>query len=448
MEKFKAVIASSTSHNESINEGIFNFHKLSQDDLKILNDFATLNRDYFRLEIRLDDGERYELPHSKIESTDTPTSCKISKLERPGVSTFITITGLKNSLNNELITSSKTIYFLGEFSAFSSRSCDILPLGTAIDYLQKKPASVETRNLVKDATGGKHLEHLDFWIPFNQPERSSDIYDCWIQHALYKTSILFCSEIWPDESGLKLVFIASQNLEIILRSDTPKTYDQNLIPEVANWILEVEREAGIRHTFLSARIANEHSKRNDSWPSLLSRVLKKAFNNARNDYKAHLHSKSADTLKAIGEIRKSIAEDSSKIVDRTHSLVSTLFRDIAIAVGTVSIKIMISNGSGNSRTETAMLLIFSAAWLAASLYFTIKTNYSYIISVAKSRFVWSRKVNTLIPISEFKELSSRPFKDSIKNYNHIRRLALCVYVTTIIFLLSMAASQLVHGATA
>ncbi|PPS32668.1 hypothetical protein BVY10_07235, partial [Pseudomonas amygdali pv. morsprunorum] len=137
-------------------------------------------------------------------------------------------------------------------------------------------------------------------------------------------------------------------------------------------------------------------------------------------------------------LRKIIAEESSKIIDRTHALTSTLFRDIAIAIGTVSIKILAVK---EASIESSFLLVFSVLWLAASLSITISTNRAYIISLTRSRFLWSKKVNYLIPISEFKDLSTRPFKDAVKAYNRSKSYAITIYTLTMAIMILMAISQ-------
>jgi hypothetical protein len=218
--------------------------------------------------------------------------------------------------------------------------------------------------------------------------------------------------------------------------------DNNKISEIANWVLEVEREIEIRQNLLASRIANEQIRSEETWPSLIKRTFSKVLENTKNDYKAHLHSKSSETLKIIADIRKSIAEESAKIIERTHALSSVLFRDIAIAFGTISIKFLAAKNKDDFKTELMFLLLFTACWLATSLYMTTSTNRLYILSLAKSRYFWSRKVNQSIPISEFKELSERPFRDAVKAYDKTRRQATSIYYSVIVVLLLIAISNL------
>ncbi|MEE4087051.1 hypothetical protein [Pseudomonas viridiflava] len=438
MEKFNEIIGKSLSVVENKNDALIKFSKLSKSDFEELNDFSEKYKDYFLLSIRTSEGERHCLPYNYDQLIEDTLNLKIQKLVRPGSAVFFSVDGLCQGLKDNLVQRCVTIYLTQAFSEFSSWSCCFKPWCIEEVSYKEKTLS-DPRNFIRDSTGGGLVEHLKFWILLKKPATEGLLYKAWQDVASPKSSLIFCSEIWKKDTTLNLIFSGTQKLEIeYSEQGTEKTFDHNTVASCANWILEVERETDIRHNFFSSRIAREYVRKSDRWPDLFNRVAARALDNAKNDYKAHIHSKSSETLKAISELRKTTAEESSKIIDRTHALAATLFRDIAIAIGTISIKIIISK---DSQTESLYLLIFSAFWLAASLTITLRSNRSYIIALTKSRYLWSRKVNSIIPMSEFKELSKRPFKDAVSAYNNARTQATFIYIVTIAFMIILALSQ-------
>ncbi|VVQ32174.1 hypothetical protein PS943_02747 [Pseudomonas fluorescens] len=446
MENFKSLLNKSKLSGENIDQAIFEITIESHNDIEEINNFASAQKEHFTLELKSDEGERYTLPHNNETTLNNQTlSLQIIKRNNSDFYVFFSEAGFASSLNSTKIQNKSRIYINAKFEEFSSKWCEFKQWNG--HYPQSTPSQKTTdpRKFIKDSSGGALIEHLEFWITQHQPLISSSTFETWLNTSLGKASLIFCSEIWKEPDALKLVFSGAQNLEITYDPRKDNSFliaDNKKISEIANWVLEVEREIEIRQSLLTSRIANEQTRPKETWPSLIKRTFPKVLENTKNDYKAHLHSKSSETLKVIADIRKSIAEESAKIIERTHALSSVLFRDIAIAFGTISIKFLAAKNKDDFKTELMFLLLFTACWLAASLYMTTSTNRLYILSLAKSRYFWSRKVNQSIPISEFKELSERPFRDAVNAYDKTRHQAASIYYSVILVLLLTAVSNL------
>lgn len=439
MERFNSLLRKSIKTIETQDQIIITLPPLSSEEISQINAFADEHKSFFSLEARNNEGDKYVLPEFNTSLNDIPLSLQVMKKQRHYSVVFFTTEGLFSSLKSDIVQKSSRVFLFFEFPEFSSRRCKFQTWSPSDEDISPNENLTDPRKFIRDSTGGGLIEYLEFWVLKSPPRINHDFYQKWLEAAAPYTSFIFCSEIWKKESSLNLVFTGPQKLEIPYTANNKTPLSANLkIMEAANWILDIEREVDIRHNFLSSRIASERFRKTESWLDLLNRIISRAFENAKNDYKAHLHSKSSETLKAIADLRKSIAEETSKIIERTHTLTSTLFRDIAIAIGTVSIKILTAK---DGDTISTLLLLFSAAWLGASLFITTKTNHAYIISLIKSRYLWSKKVNSLIPISEFKELSARPFREAISAYNKSRTYATIIYTSTIAFMLLLATSQ-------
>ncbi|MBI6949275.1 hypothetical protein [Pseudomonas koreensis] len=440
MEKINTILNKSQLKNENIEQALFSINSLSYEESIILNTFSDENSKNFRLMVTTEYGDEFKLPCTDHEQLNKPIDLLITKTPSCSEIYFFTLKGFENGLSHKSIDSRENIFINYEFEEFSSRTCKFKPWTKHEKNHSEERKSIDARKIIKDASSGELASNIEFWITHLEPHTPSNAYSLWLKKSIPKSSLIFCSEIWKENQSLKLVINGTKKLETEFDTNAlyPDSIQETKINEAANWMFDLEREVDIRHLLLTTRLSNQQIKASDNWLSFLSRTLPKCLENAKNDYKAHVHSKTSETLKAIADIRKIIAEESSKIIERTHALSATLFRDIAIAFSAISIRIITIPAQGNLETEKIILLLLSAGWLLTSLKITTKTNYLYIRSLTKSRFFWSRKVNTTIPISEFKELSKKPFKDAVSAYNNIRRVAEHTYFTSIFLLIFFA----------
>ncbi|PXX76578.1 hypothetical protein SAMN05660489_00172 [Pseudomonas sp. LAMO17WK12:I10] len=441
MEKINSLFSAANYINEHMDQALFSIENLNLETLKLLNNFAGRHSDFFTVEVTTEFGEHSVLPSTSPELLNQKIEILIKKTSLTNTAYFFSLQGFENGIALQKVETKKAIYINYEFEEFSSRTCTFKKWIQYPNTSFQETDNIDARKFIKDASAGELSKNIEFWIIKKEPIIKNDVYAAWIKNSIPKSSLLFCSEIWKEETSLRLIVNGSQKLETTLENthlSTIKTTAPECIYSSANWLLEIDREVEIRHQLLCTRISSQKIKSHEDWISFLHRTLPKNLENAKNDYKAHLHSKTSETLKAIADIRKIIAEESSKVIERTHALSATLFRDIAIAFSAISIRIISISNNSNLDHEKTVLLILSACWLATSLKMTTRANFLYIKSLTKSRFSWSRKVNTTIPISEFKELSEKPFKDAVQAYNQIRKLAEKTYLTAILLLIFFA----------
>jgi hypothetical protein len=60
-----------------------------------------------------------------------------------------------------------------------------------------------------------------------------------------------------------------------------------------------------------------------------------ALESARLLYKAHIRAGGKDTLKSLGDLRKSLTEDTQKILQQSRDLSSALWKDMALVISTL-----------------------------------------------------------------------------------------------------------------
>ena len=108
---------------------------------------------------------------------------------------------------------------------------------------------------------------------------------------------------------------------------------------VSAWLLESEREVENRHGLLAAEIARTSFR--DGNAVDMSGVLPAAFEGARIAYAFGVAQQSRDTLKALGDLRKTVSDDTAKMSETTRALgtaiVGAVFTNIALIVARLTL---------------------------------------------------------------------------------------------------------------
>ncbi|WP_312960827.1 hypothetical protein [Stutzerimonas nitrititolerans] len=423
-EKIKSISHRFEIKNETIDQVLIDLQIDELSKFRSLN--KTLDNSFF-ISKAVIDGDTLAFPIPEASFTGEEFQISINKKLPSHAAIFFSEKGFVHGLTNKAEIEKRTAIFIdANFESFETKTCKFEQLAN-LTTLHNKEApqkiNFNSRNIIKDATG-KHLQtNIEFWITQEAgPKQENSVYETWKKHSFNTLALMLCSEIWKSEEGLKLVFNGQQKREATFYGALESINDElfSIITKSCYWLAESERESDIRHALIISRIASHlKEEQKETWEHSLPKLLPYALNDARNDYKAHIHSKTAETLKAIAELRKAIAEETAKVVERTHNLSNTLFKDIALAFSVISIRALSLSSNGSLKHETSSLLAFSAIWMLFNLWTVTNTNSSYIRSLARSRFSWSRKVNHKIPTSEFKELSERPFKEAVNSYKRI-----------------------------
>ncbi|MBN9147947.1 MULTISPECIES: hypothetical protein [unclassified Nitrobacter] len=186
-----------------------------------------------------------------------------------------------------------------------------------------------TRVLGMNGPGG----HLGRWL-LRSPEGQvqDDALTPWRQRAGSRLLRAMAQEIEPDDRllfrGPPAARFTVSNLEEL----PPDRFAT--VQSVSCWLLENERELENRHGLLAAEIARDAVRDGDARD--LASVLVPALEGARIAYNFGVTQQSRDTLKALGELRKSVADDTAKLSETMRTLggavVGAVFANIGLIV--------------------------------------------------------------------------------------------------------------------
>lgn len=422
--------------NESLDAAIYK--PIDSRDLMLideLNSISGIENLGFNIEVIDVFGETFRPPLS-LDSIETVC---FRKIKIPETSFFFSQEGLIKNLDSGDIARSSQIYLAGSFKEFKTLSCDFRSWDFFLPETEQRQDGaerVDARKFVRDF-GGRliHQEHL-FWIkPF-----TSEPLDCfsekWLEIATPKAAILLFSEVVERDGDLLLVIKGNKNLEFVYTPTHNKiSLDQcQAIHKALNWVFEAPREAEIKHTLLFQRLSGEEVKSNDDWFSFLSRASSAALNSAKDDYKNHINIKTGDLLKAVTDIRKTVSDETNKIIEKSQGLTSGLLRDMSITIMIAGLRQTLISKNILTAEAAAFLVMATISWLTVNSYLTGYQNKLFIRSQIRFRRNWSKGLSSLITPGELNKISKRPFREAVKSYKSIRTRVNYIYAVMILLL--------------
>tara|TARA_R110000823_G_scaffold234343_2_gene360571 strand:+ start:2254 stop:3663 length:1410 start_codon:yes stop_codon:yes gene_type:complete len=412
------------------------------------NSLATIkqeidNFDGWQLTIR--DGEYSEI--SIEDAPDTEVNISVSK-PAEGLAYFFTAKGFKAALQANSLDNFHEIRVLGEFNGFLTRRFSVLPwagevLSTESIRARDHHDIDPRRALVRDLTGSVVPKDPYSWMLLGKPS-VGEIWETWKNLASQRLSCLLASEIW-NENGQTMVslngarrrtFTLEENLEEISTNRYLK------LCEAVEWML-VHHDTEARHEVLIRRLAtlapeNEHSS--PSWSNILPQIILEALDGARLDHRAYVRSKSAESVKAMAELRKVIGEDISKIIEKAHRLSGGFIAGVAALAAGLGIRLIMFTGR---EVSTALSLIFCFIFLAviwSGLLLQRRVSSKSLVNDLRHMRKWHRNTHLALSRADYAELALAPVLDAIKLYKQtLRWTQTGMLIGSIVFLVAVAA---------
>lgn len=406
-----------------------------------LNTLASLQDIGFSIQLNDEFDEKLTLP-VELDPLDFKIEIiSLIKNKSPDTTYFFSAHELLKNLGSSEILKSRIIYVFDEFDEFETLTCQFKkwdlykPSNT---QKEKETFNLDARKIVKDFTGTQISPNHLFWVTIDTSSISGNFFSAWLEFATRKASILLLSEISINDSKNTYTLRGNKNQEFnIIETgfDFPHSSHVN-IHNALYWIFETAREAEIRHTLLCQRLAHNDPKKSEPWAKFIARTITPSISAAKEDYKNHLLIKTGDLLKVITDIRKAVADETNKIIDKTYSLTSNLLRDASIAFIVAALRQTLIAKGTLTKESASFLLLATAVWLVISICLTGYQNKLSITSQIRFRRNWSKSLSSLIPDSELNKISKRPLRDAIKNYQKIKNIINFIYASIVLVILS------------
>lgn len=174
------------------------------------------------------------------------------------------------------------------------------------------------------------------------------------------------------------------------------------IQSVAGWLLENERELENRHGLLAAEIARTSLR--DGNAQDLAGVLAIALESARIAYNFGLTQQSRDTLKALGDLRKVVSDDTAKLSETTRTLGAAVAGAVFANMGLIIARLTLSANS----TFVGPAAILLGSVLLLYVVTVIGSGFHYILVQSYLRKEWRGSLYRFLSKEDYKRLVELP----------------------------------------
>lgn len=173
----------------------------------------------------------------------------------------------------------------------------------------------------------------------------------------------------------------------------------NSVQVAAKWVFESERETEMRHILLATELARSSTTSEDV-SVFLRDHLGDAWDCAQIAYQMALADTSRDTLKTLGDLRKTVTDETAKLSDLSRQLSAAVAGALASGLGLVAARVATNAPAG---------LILAVMVVIAIYVLQVILSGSQFIRLQRTlRSEWHQKLYRFIPKSEYAKLVTVP----------------------------------------
>ena len=366
--------------------------------------------------VSIHDGEFEEISIDSITNEDITL---VVKKPVGGRVFFATLAGFASALDNNSLTLSRELLVLGSFTGFKTQGFSVLPWdGTplsSLPYCDPSTDSIDPRKgIVRDLTGITVPADPYRWILVGD-KGSGKPWESWISKATRKLTTLFVSDVW-EEDNTKVSLNGTRKRTFVLGSERKDENAYEKILEASEWLL-VKQDTEARHEVLVRRLSAIVRDSDTDWLTILPEALKEALDGARLDHRAYVRSKSAETVKAMADLRKAVGEDVSRIVERVHRLSTGFVVGLAALATGLGVRLtLLTSQKSNWPAAGIMFCVVVLAITWASIIIQRHVSSKSLVNELRHMRRWHRNVHTALTRSDYIELALRPVLDAVRLY--------------------------------
>lgn len=273
------------------------------------------------------------------------------------------------------------------------------------------PATKSPRRLVREYTQIRRVPiDVRLWLTGELEEASFSQPAAQIWVAAATAALIAClpSEIDPDDARLKFRGPPRLELSWLKHDEEPLGRDAfNTLQCVVAWIFENEREAELRHTLLAGELARSGSSQGGTLEFLKSH-LKHALESAQIAYQMSLSETARDTLKVLGELRKTVTDETAKLSEMSRQLTGAVSAAVATGIGLVAARVAANAPSVLIVSIVLVVLVYIAMIIASGIRF---------MQLQRSlRSEWQHRLYRFLPNAEYTTLVTEPTRRAERSF--------------------------------
>jgi hypothetical protein len=379
-----------------------------------------------------------DLGPDDVFSVDRKVVITIQKPAIPGVVVFIFQASLARYLAERCLSSRIAVVDLAPTQSFIARGLEVVhwELPAAPVPSEAAPIAIDPTPYVRDFVPDREIvSDLSPWMLHTAPATMSVAFAAWEAMAarrllagLVSSASLTDGRVWLQCAGPPIYRI---------RADEVVGTSRARLTEAAAWVFLSGTDVEVRHLLFATELARAQRDGED-----FIAILKRALEAAKAAYEAHVQSASRETLKALADLRKSVVEETQKVVQRAQDLTGNLWRDLAVSAAPFVMKIFTDAGKAPAPVISAIFYFVAAAFVALSFILQWRINSRFFASQSKARKRWMQTLYSYISEREREEIAEAPINDAVRGYWETWLALLVVYVCLVSFLIFAGARTL------
>ena len=329
----------------------------------------------------------------------------------------------------------RQVWVACDFASFRTESCRVDPWddeACEVAAADNELRVQDPRRLVKDFVGKRVPKSVFPHLLASDKPAASAVFDAWQALAVPRLLHSLVNEV-----------VATDIEQLIITGTRPRKIDCDVAPpysqelfeaatDAARWVYGSGRDVDTRFTLFTYELSRE-------WPEGVS--FKGGFairgelalEAAQTAFSAHVRETSKDTLKSLGDLRKTLSEEVTKVVSQTRDLLGTMWRDFMVAATAFLGRTALLGADKplNNSGPLKALLCGAAVYLVFSLLLSLRTNGEFMRIAEASRADWRRKLYGFLNDEDFQKLSDAPLKQSTQEYKRAVRWVIGAYLVVI-----------------
>lgn len=349
--------------------------------------------------------------------------------------------------DEEALSHAQTIRLAFIETGFDTKAFNVEPwlnAPTTVDQQVKKSASdISPRRQVRSQSSLLLAPaHIEPWILALPASEQNSAVNIWQNVSSLMIAKSLTNELYKDADIAKVVLSGQPPRKLELGIFQSGHIPFNTLQEAATWVYLEGEDVEVRHTFLSSELARAWTP-NVSFCEGLAERLASALDSARLLYKAHLRSGSKDIIKALADLRKTLADEVQKLLQQSKDLSSAVWRDVVIAIGVVGVRFAMDSVKANQVTSGFAIIYFAVAlYICVSYAITVTTNTRFLEIVEASRQSWRTKLYAFLDDNDYQTLAENPLSDAVLAYRNTQRQTTRVVLVVVCALMVIAAVEL------
>ncbi|KOX60118.1 hypothetical protein ADL19_03620 [Streptomyces purpurogeneiscleroticus] len=375
-------------------------------------------------------------PYEDLETE--PLRVVLTKARDPGWCYFLTAAGFASTLRDDFVAEPLAVWVAAAFAPFSTMTLSVSSWGGPRTPPHAGTLPERPRKLVRDLTHGRTPPVIGPWLLATRPTAGSPVFDAWSAIAVEKLAFTLPYEVRSVEGEERVVLKGPRTTPVAVVPMTRDWPSRILEPltEAASWVYAAPREAEARFLFLNNHLSLDW-RDGLHWPDGLLHLLRGSLASAKEAYAFHLQDQSKDALKTLGDLRKSLQDEVARAQAVTRDLLSSLWRDLAVAGVVLALKSPTAPQIASAEVLRWVTLA-TASLLAVSLSMTIFANARFNKLADEARAEWRRKLYAFMSDTEWVKLVEGPIQRGRIVYRVALPIVGALYLGAALYLVAVA----------